>query len=74
MRTTIDEAITRLKNNAEYERKHGNLQGCLEFAWLAVELEKLDKIKDILYTEMNSLDALQEIQKIVESEDKEQEE
>ena len=26
---TIDEAIKRYVNNAEYERTHGNLQGCL---------------------------------------------
>lgn len=31
----LDEAITRYKNNAEYERTHGNLQGCLEFRQLA---------------------------------------
>ena len=38
---TIDEAITRYKNNAEYERIHGNLQGCLEFRQLAKWLEEL---------------------------------
>ena len=37
----LDEAITRYKNNAEYERTHGNLQGCLEFRQLAKWLEEL---------------------------------
>lgn len=37
----IDEAIERYKSNAEYERTHGNLQGCLEFRQLAKWLEEL---------------------------------
>ena len=28
---TIDEAIKRYTDNAEYERTHGNLQGCLSW-------------------------------------------
>ena len=44
----IDEAITRYNNNAEYERTHGNLQGCLEFRQLVEWLEKLQKIKQIV--------------------------
>lgn len=48
MGMSIDEAITRYKNNAEYERTHGNLQGCLEFRQLAKWLEKLQKIEFIL--------------------------
>lgn len=32
---TIDEAIERYTHNAEYERTHGSLQGCLEFRQLA---------------------------------------
>ena len=32
---TLDEAIERYTSNAEYERTHGNLQGCLEFKQLA---------------------------------------
>jgi len=47
MGTTIEEAITRYKNNAEYERTHGNLQGCLEFKQLAEWLEQLQKIQEI---------------------------
>lgn len=43
----LEEAITRYKNNAEYERTHGNLQGCLEFRQLAEWLEKLQKIQEI---------------------------
>ena len=45
---TIDEAIARYKNNAEYERTHGNLQGCLEFRQLAEWLKELKQIKDII--------------------------
>ena len=48
MRITIDEAITRYKNNAEYERTHGNLQGCLEFRQLVEWLEKLQQIQKII--------------------------
>ena len=44
----LDEAIARYKNNAEYERTHGNLQGCLEFRQLAEWLEQLKQIKDIV--------------------------
>ena len=44
----IEEAITRYKNNAEYERTHGNLQGCLEFRQLAKWLEQLQKIEQIV--------------------------
>ena len=46
MGMTIEEAITRYKNNAEYERTHGNLQGCLEFRQLAEWLEQLQKIEE----------------------------
>jgi hypothetical protein len=48
MGMTIDEAIERYKNNAEYERTHGNLQGCLEFRQLAKWLEKYQKIQEII--------------------------
>lgn len=47
MKITIDEVITRFKHNAEYERTHGSLQGCLEFRQLAEWLEKLQKIEEI---------------------------
>lgn len=48
MGMSIDEAITRYKNNAEHERTHGNLQGCLEFRQLAEWLRKYQKIKEIV--------------------------
>ena len=48
MKMTIEETITRYKNNAEYERTHGSLQGCLEFRQLAKWLEQLQKIKEIV--------------------------
>ena len=48
MGMSIDETITRYKNNAEYERTHGNLQGCLEFRQLVEWLEKLQKIQEYI--------------------------
>ena len=42
---TLEEAITRYKNNAEYERTHGNLQGCLDFRQLAEWLRELKEYK-----------------------------
>ena len=48
MEITIDEVITRFKHNAEYERTHGDLQGCLEFRQLAEWLEQLQKIQEIM--------------------------
>lgn len=38
---TIDEAIQRYVDNSEYERAHGNLQGCLEFKQLVKWLKEL---------------------------------
>ena len=38
---TLDEAIQRYTDNAEYERTHGNLQGCLEFKQLVKWLKEL---------------------------------
>lgn len=38
---TLNEAIERYTNNAEYERAHGNLQGCLEFKQLCKWLKEL---------------------------------
>jgi hypothetical protein len=45
---TIDEAITRFKHNAEYQRTHGDLQGCLYFRQLAEWLEQLQEIQEII--------------------------
>lgn len=47
----IDEAITRYKNNAEYERTHGNLRGCLEFRQLAKWLEELRAYRNMYHVE-----------------------
>ena len=47
MRITIDEAITRYKNNAKYERIHDNLQGCLEFRQLVEWLEELKQLREL---------------------------
>lgn len=42
---TLEEEIQKFKNNAEYERTHGNLQGCLEFRQLAEWLEELKTLR-----------------------------
>ena len=43
---TTEEAITRYTGNAEYERQHGNLQGCLEFKQLAEWLKDYKRLKE----------------------------
>jgi hypothetical protein len=64
---TIDEAITRCKNNAEFERTHGNLQGCLEFRQLAKWLEQLQKIEEIMEDyQRYPLDCLFYVRKVLE--------
>lgn len=42
----LDEAIERYTNNAEYERTHGSLQGCLEFRQLAEWLKDYKRLKE----------------------------
>lgn len=48
---SIDEAIKRYVDNAEYERTHGNLQGCLEFKQLAKWLKELRAFRKIYHEE-----------------------
>ena len=43
---TLDEAIKTYTSNAEYERTHGNLQGCLDFKQLADWLKELKQLKE----------------------------
>lgn len=43
----LDEAIERFSHNAEYERIHGSLQGCLEFRQLAEWLKELKAYREI---------------------------
>ena len=43
---TLDEAIERYTNNAEYERTHSNLQGCLDFRQLAEWLAELKQLRE----------------------------
>ena len=43
---TLDEAIEMYTNNAEYERTHGNLQGCLDFKQLVEWLKELKAYRD----------------------------
>lgn len=42
----LDEAIKRYTDNAEYERTHGNLQGCLDFKQLAEWFKELKKLRE----------------------------
>ena len=44
--TMMDEAIERYISNAEYERNHGNLQGCLDFKQLAEWLKELKQLRE----------------------------
>ena len=48
---TIDEAIQRYADNAEYERTHGSLQGCLEFKQLEKWLKELRAYRKIYHKE-----------------------
>ena len=41
---TLEQAIDRYTNNAEYERIHGSLQGCLEFRQLAEWLKDYKRL------------------------------
>ena len=43
---TLDEAIKRYTDNAEYERTHGSLQGCLDFKQLAEWLKELKQLRE----------------------------
>ena len=47
----LDKAIERYKDNAEYERTHGNLQGCLEFKQLAKWLKELRAYRKMYHKE-----------------------
>lgn len=49
---TLDETIKRYTNNAEYERTHGNLQGCLDFKQLVEWLRELKKYREHEYITM----------------------
>ena len=42
----IEEKIKRYLDNAEYERTHGNLQGCLEFRQLSDWLKELKQLRE----------------------------
>ena len=41
---TLDQAIDRYSNNAEYERRNGSLQGCLDFRQLAEWLKDYKRL------------------------------
>ena len=56
---TLDEMIKRYTRNAEYERTHGSLQGCLEFRQLVKWLEDYKRLLEqepkIGYREYNDI-------------------
>ena len=63
---TLDEAIKRYTDNAEYERTHGNLQGCMEFKRLAEWLRKYQKIEKILDDyDLEAWEILEKIKEVV---------
>ena len=69
MGMSIDEAITKYKNNAEYERTHGNLQGCLEFRQLAEWLRKYQKITAVVKAwddDENAMILADELREVIE--------
>ena len=71
MGMTIDETIKRFQRNAEYERTHGSLQGCLEFRQLAEWLRRYQKIEEIVNTwhhdiEAKDFECMAEIADVVE--------
>lgn len=47
----LDKAIERFEQNAEYERTHGNLQGCLDFRQLAEWLKDYKRLLEREYCE-----------------------
>jgi hypothetical protein len=47
----LDETIERFSHNAEYERTHGNLQGCLEFRQLVKWLKELRTYREMHHKE-----------------------
>lgn len=63
---TLEESIKRYTDNAEYERTHGNLQGCLEFKQLAEWLRKYQKIEKILDDcDLEAWEILEKIKEVV---------
>ncbi len=49
--TKLDKALERYACNAEYERAHGNLQGCREFKHLCEWLEELREYRKMYHKE-----------------------
>ena len=67
---TLDEAIKRYTDNAEYERTHGNLQGCLDFRQLAEWLSELKQFRGQTRSNIDGTFIIS-AEEPVESEDKE---
>lgn len=52
---TIDEQIKILESNAEFERKEGDLQGCLNFRQLAEWLKELKRHREAWIVVANAM-------------------
>lgn len=65
---TREEAIEMLEIELSYMQSHGGDRQAEALKISMKAIKQIEQIKDTLYTERNSLDILQEIQKIVESE------
>lgn len=55
---TLNQAIDRYTNNAEYERIHGSLQGCLEFRQLAEWLKDYKRLLEQQPCEEENIEVL----------------
>lgn len=63
---TLEESIKRYTDNAEYERTHGNLQGCMDFKQLAEWLRKYQKIENIVDDcDLEAWEILEKIKEVV---------
>ena len=61
---TLDQAIDRYSNNAEYERRNGSLHGCMEFRQLAEWLKDYKRLleqqsREDCISRQAAIDALQ---------------
>ena len=62
------ERIEKFKGNAEFQRKQGDLQGCLEFRELAEELEKLEQIEQIIDDcDLEAWEVLEKIKEVLKN-------
>ena len=56
--TTLNEAIKRFESNAEFEKRNGNLQGCLEFGQLTEWLKDYKRLLEQEPTDKSNLEKI----------------